>query len=72
MGKQIPVVQFEGFRTTRYMDVALANNYIGENVLMVKELSRFIHWYFTGTYISSFKAYYYGEPDERLKAMFGL
>ncbi len=56
---------------TRDIHVAMFNSYIGEVHVSPKYLSVVIHYLCTGRVLPPLHLFYYGEPDERLKRMFG-
>ena len=53
------------------IDVALANDYIGEFPVYPKMLDSIIHMMFTGEPLGSWVNIYCGKPDQRLKDLFG-
>ncbi len=70
--KGIPVLSMNGeYGITRNLEFAMANSYIGEQVIYPRPLAFEITRMLSNRLIRPMHLFYYGTPDERLRKLFG-
>ncbi len=57
---------------TVMQNIAMSNDYIGEQLLTINPLSNAVSFALHGAFMPPTMMYYFGVPDDRLKKLFGV